>query len=608
MSKKSYLKKSKYPLFRLLSYMKQDKRDYLTAISYSVLNKLFDIFPEILIGGAVDVVVNRKFSWLAKLLGNQNLMFQLVVLGVLTFIAWSLESVFQYLYSVKWRNLAQSVEHRLRMQTYQHIQAAKMHDVENTSIGQLIATINDDINQLERFLEDGINQITQIVASTVLIGIIFLICSPLITLFAILPVPFILLGAFYFQHKLEPKFLKVRGKAADISSALASNLTGLMTIKSYTAETFEEQRIEQLSLDYQEANRETIAISSMVTPIIRIMILTGFLFTLLIGGYQTIHGTMNVGVFSLLIFLSQRLLWPFSSLAEVTVNFQRAMASTTRALNLLTWKKEKSDKTLTSEVPKLPSSVKDEGIIFKNVGFAYPDTDTPVFSDFSLTIKKQQTIAFVGESGSGKTTLIKLLCQFYQPEQGFIAWDGHPISDYDLTEWRKLIALVSQDIFLFEGSIAANIAYANTNANQEEIEYAAKIAGADKFINKLPDSYQTLIGPRGGFLSGGQRQRIAIARAVLKDAPILILDEATSAVDNDTELVIQQALATISHHKTTIIIAHRLSTVTSADKIYVLDKGRIIEEGGHKELIARETYYRHLWHIQTGEYLETELS
>jgi ATP-binding cassette, subfamily B, bacterial len=586
--------------------MKPDKRDYLTATSYSVLNKLFDIFPEILIGAAVDVVVNRKFSWLAKLLGNPNLMFQLIVLGVLTFIAWSLESVFQYLYSVKWRNLAQSVEHRLRMQTYQHIQGAQMHDVENTSVGQLIATINDDINQLERFLEDGINQIIQIVASTVLIGIIFLFCSPLITLFAILPVPFILLGAFYFQHKLEPKFLKVRGKAADISSALASNLAGLMTIKSYTAEAFEKKRIEQLSLDYQQANRETIAISSMVTPIIRIMILTGFLFTLLIGGYQTIHGSMNVGVFSLLIFLSQRLLWPFSSLADVTVNFQRAMASTTRALNLLTWKKERTDKSHAGDTKQLLRT-DEEGIVFKNVRFSYPGTKTAVFNDFSLDIEKQQTIAFVGESGSGKSTLIKLLCQFYQPEQGQISWGGRNINGYDLTEWRKLIALVSQDIFLFEGSIAANIAYANINATEEEIQQAAKIAGADSFIASLPNAYQTLVGPRGGFLSGGQRQRIAIARAVLKDAPILILDEATSAVDNDTELVIQQALATISHHKTTIIIAHRLSTVTSADKIYVLDKGRIIEEGSHKALIAHKTHYRHLWHIQTGEYLETEL-
>lgn len=302
MNAKSYLETSRYPLFRLLNYMKGDRSAYLAATLFSILNKLFDIFPEVLIGGAVDVVVNREHSWLAKLTGYPNMLLQLVLLGALTFIAWSLESVFQYLYSVKWRNLAQAVEHRLRMETYQHIQSARMEDIDKTAIGQLIATINDDINQLERFLEDGINQIIQIVSSTILIGIIFLLCSPLITVFSILPIPFILLGAFYFQHKLEPKFLKVREKAANISAALANNLTGLLTIKSYTAEKFEARRIEELSRNYQQANRETILISSMVTPVIRIMILTGFLFTLLIGGYQTIHGEMNVGVFSLLVF------------------------------------------------------------------------------------------------------------------------------------------------------------------------------------------------------------------------------------------------------------------------------------------------------------------
>ncbi|CDZ78717.1 Lipid A export ATP-binding/permease protein MsbA [Legionella massiliensis] len=599
-NEQSYLEKSRYPLLRLLSYMKGQRKDYLTAALYSVLNKLFDIFPEVLIGAAVDVVVNRKHSWLAKLLGNPDMLFQLFMLGMLTFIAWGLESVFQYLYSVKWRNLAQSVEHRLRMDTYQHIQDARMQDIDKTALGQLIATINDDINQLERFLEDGINQIIQIVSSTILVGIIFLFCSPLITVFAILPVPFILLGAFYFQHKLEPKFLKVREKAADIAAALANNLTGLMTIKSYTAEDFETKRIEQLSIDYQQANQETIKISSLVTPVIRILILTGFLFTLLIGGYQTIHSEMNVGVFSLLIFLSQRLLWPFSSLADVTVNFQRAMASTTRALNLLTWEKEESMLAVTET--SWDSDKLEEGIQFVDLSFAYPNSANPVFVNFNASIGKNQTVAFVGESGSGKSSLIKLLCRFYQPQSGLITWDKSNINHYELSEWRSQIALVSQDIFLFEGTVAENIAYAKLGASMEEIQYAAKIAGVEKFINELPKGYDSLVGQRGGFLSGGQKQRIAIARAVLKNAPILILDEATSAVDNDTELAIQQALATISHNKTTIIIAHRLSTVTGADLIYVLDKGQIIERGKHQELISYPSYYRHLWHIQTGEH------
>ncbi len=601
MSSNTYLQSSAYPLLRLLSYMKDDKRDYLLASFYSILNKLFDIFPEVLIGAAVDVVVNRKHSWLAGFLGNPNMMTQLIALGILTFAAWSLESIFQYLYSVKWRNLAQAVEHRLRMQTYAHIQGAKMSDIDETATGQLIATINDDVNQLERFLEDGINQIIQITASTILIGFIFLYFSPLITVFAICPIPFILSGAFYFQHKLEPKFLNVRNKAANIAQALANNLTGLMTIKSYTAESFEQQRIERLSSDYQKANKETIVISSMVTPVIRIMILTGFLFTLMIGGYQTINYQMNVGVFSLLIFLSQRLLWPFSYLADVTVNFQRAMASTTRVLNLLTWEQEASQVSKTSSQEMLLSE-SSSGLVLNQLSFSYPNHERPIFQDFSIQIEEHKTVAFVGESGSGKSTLIKLLEQFYQPVEGQIFWHGKDICAYDLSEWRNQIAFVSQEIFLFDGTVAENIAYAMGNIDRKQILEAGRIAGVDKFIDQLPNGYDSAVGQRGNLLSGGQRQRIAIARAVLKNTPILILDEATSAVDNETELAIQTALSTISHQRTTIIIAHRLSTVTSADWIYVLDDGQVIEQGTHQRLIKQAGNYQRLWHIQTGQF------
>jgi ATP-binding cassette, subfamily B, bacterial len=598
MQESTYLKRSRYPLFRLLSYMKGERRTYLLACLYSVLNKLFDIFPEVLIGAAVDVVVNQKSSWLSHIMGNPSMTVQLATLGIATFVAWLLESIFQYLFSVKWRNLAQTVEHKLRMETYSHIQNAPMQTIDDSSVGQLIATINDDINQLERFLEDGINQIIQIVASSIMVGCIFMYFSPLIALFAVCPIPFILVGAFYFQHKLEPKFLMVRAKAANISQALANNLSGLMTIKSYTAEGFEQQRIRRLSDDYQNANRETIKISAMVTPVIRIIILTGFLFTLMIGGYKTINHTMNVGVFSLLVFLSQRLLWPFSRLAEVTVDYQRSMASTTRILNLLTWPQETSHIVLPSHATPTREV---SGLIIHDLSFQYPRTKHPLFSHFHCHIPLQQTIAFVGESGSGKSTLIKLLCRFYQAQQGGIYWQGRDIQSMDLTLWRNSIAVVNQDIFIFEGTIADNIAYARVNTNREAIVAAAKIAGADSFIEQLPGQYDAQVGERGNRLSGGQRQRIAIARAVLKDAPILVLDEATSAVDNETELAIQKALHTISHHKTTIIIAHRLSTITHADQIYVLDNGEIVEEGNHNTLLAHKGGYHRLWQIQTGE-------
>ena len=576
--------------------MRPYRKDYVLACLYSTFKKLFDIFPEILLGVAVNMVVSQHDSWIANWTGAPSLFVQLVILGVLTFVAWASESFFQYLYSLKWRNLAQNVEHQLRIDVYQHIQQAQVEKIEKVSTGQLISTINDDINQLERFLEDGVNQIVQLIVSTVFIGGVFLLASPLITLLAIVPIPFVIYGTFYFQHRLAPRFLDVRDKAAKISGALQMNLLGLVTIKSYNAEAHEQQRIKSKSLDFKEANRNTIKISSVVTPVIRMFILTGFLCTLLIGGYKTMSGQMNVGVFSMLIFLSQRLLWPFNTLADVSVDYQRVMASTTRVLNLLTWPIENAGSD-SNEMRVIDNT--DRNIIFNSVTFSY-DTSRPIFDDFNLTLFSGKTTAFVGESGSGKSTLIKLLCRFYNPQQGHIYYGDDDLSGFNLPAWRSQIALVSQDTFLFDGTIKENILYGSFDRSDEAVMHAAAVAGLHDLILALPMGYETPVGQRGLLLSGGQKQRISIARAVLKDAPILILDEATSAVDNETELAIQTALTHITKGKTTLIIAHRLSTIRQADTIHVIEQGAIVESGTHAQLSASQGKYAQLWMIQTG--------
>jgi ATP-binding cassette subfamily B protein len=595
MNNKAYLSKSKYPLLRLLSYLKPHKRDYLLALLYSTLNKLFDIFPEILLGVAVNMVVSKQDSWIAQITGVSSIFVQLIILGVLTFIIWGFESYFQYLYSLKWRNLAQNIEHQLRTDVYDHIQTSSVEQIDKTSTGQLISTINDDINQMERFLEDGVNQIVQLVVSTIFVGIVFVIASPLITLFAIMPIPIIIAGAFYFQHKLASKFLNVRQKASEISTALQRNLLGMLTIKSYVAEKYESERINKASKNYQQANYDTIKISSMVTPVIRMFILTGFMFTLLIGGYQTISGSMSVGIFSMLIFLSQRLLWPFNNLATVTVDYQRVMASTARILDLLTWKPETQNIDKQNYQPLL----KNENIEFRKLQFYY-QKNRLIYNNLSLNIISGKTTAFVGESGSGKSTLIKLLCRFYEPQSGGIYLGNNNINSYCLDYWRKNIALVSQESFLFDGSIYENIIYGSFNNPKEEVIMASKMAGLHEIVMQMPDQYQTQVGQRGLLLSGGQNQRVSIARAILKDAPILILDEATAAVDNETELVIQRAIHEISKSKTIIVIAHRLSTIRHADMIHVMDNGKIAESGTHTELVDKKDKYCRLWDIQTG--------
>jgi len=314
---------------------------------------------------------------------------------------------------------------------------------------------------------------------------------------------------------------------------------------------------------------------------------------LLMGGLLTLDGGLSVGFYSVMVFLTQRLLWPLTRLGETFDLYQRAMASTRRVLDVLD-----TEASITPGDVHLPHV---EGRIdFEGVGFSYV-AGTPVLHDVTFSMPERETIAFVGPTGSGKTTLVKLLLRFYDVERGSVRLDGHDIRTLDLHDLREAIALVSQDVFLFHGTVRDNIAYGRPDASDGDIRRAAEIAEAHEFITDLPDGYDTIVGERGQKLSGGQRQRISIARAVLTASRILVLDEATSAVDNETEAAIQRSLARIAHDRTTLVIAHRLSTIRHADRIYVLDGGRICEVGTHEELVARNGLYRSLWDVQTGE-------
>jgi ATP-binding cassette subfamily B protein len=320
----------------------------------------------------------------------------------------------------------------------------------------------------------------------------------------------------------------------------------------------------------------------------------GFTATLLYGGLETVAGNMAVGTYSVLVFLTQRLLWPLTRLGETLDQYQRAMASTNRVMDLL-----HTPITLHPGSRRLPVSTIQGDIVFEDITFAYQDR-RPVVKHLTLKVPAGQTIAIVGSTGSGKSTLVKLLLRLYEVNQGRITLDGIDIRELAPQDLRQGIGLVSQDVFLFHGTVAENIAYGTFGASQREIIQAAQIAEAHGFIDQLPAGYDTIVGERGQKLSGGQRQRLAIARAVLKNPPILILDEATSAVDNETESAIQRSLEKITQDRTTIAIAHRLSTVRNADRIYVMELGQLVEWGTHEELLEREGLYANLWRVQMG--------
>ncbi len=580
------------PLLELWRYAGRHRRRIITATVFSVLNKIMDIAPEILIGGAVDVVVRGEDSFLSGF-GVTDVRSQLIVLAALTFVVWGLESTFEYAYGVAWRNLAQTIQHELRVDAYGHVQGLELGYFDEQSTGGLMAILNDDVNQLERFLDRGANDLIQTGTGVVGVLVVFFLLSPTIAFLSFIPIPIIVFGSIRFTRLMGPRYAAVRQQAGNLNAQLANNLGGIATIKSFTSEARETARIAVESDRYRTINREAIKLSSAFVPVIRIAVLAGFLVTLLYGGFRVFDGTLEVAAYSVLVFLTQRLLWPLTRLGETLDLYQRSMASTTRILGLLGTEAQLSD-------GEMDLATAEGSITFDSVTFSY-HPGTPVLVDVDVAAGAAETIAIVGSTGSGKTTLMKLLLRFADVDGGAIRLDGVDIRNLTLESLRRSIGLVSQDVFLFFGTVRENILYGRPDASFDQVVEAAKAAEAHEFIEALPHGYETVVGERGQKLSGGQRQRISIARAIIKDPPILVLDEATSAVDNETEAAIQRSLELVSRHRTTLVIAHRLSTIRNADRIYVLEKGRVIEVGSHQSLIEADGVYASLWRVQTGE-------
>jgi ATP-binding cassette subfamily B protein len=586
------------PLVRLWRHARGHRRTVVAAIGFSVVNKLADVMPELLIGAAVDVVVRGTDSVVATLFGVEDRFAQLLVLAVINVIVWLIESGSEYVSNLLWRNLAQTVEHEARMDAYRHVQRLELAWFEDQSTGGLLAILNDDVNQLERFLDMGAQELIRTLVNIIFVGVVFFVASPVLGVVAFLPIPVIVWASVRYQRRLEPRYTEVREAAGDLGALLANNVSGIATIRSFTAEERETGRVSEASQIYREANGRAIRLSSAFIPLIRMAILAAFTITLVVGGQAALNGTLDIGLFSVLVYMTQRLLWPLTRLGETFDLYQRAMASTRRILDLLA-----VEPTIVDGPGVLPSPVTGE-VCFDGVSFAYgpPDARGPAVLDrFDLEVPAGETHAIVGATGAGKSTVVKLLLRLYEATEGRISMDGVGIDEVPLAELRRAVGYVGQDVFLFQGTVRENLAYGRPQATDEELERAARLAEAQEFICALPRGYDTVVGERGQKLSGGQRQRLSIARAILKDPPLLVLDEATSSVDNETEAAIQRSLELVGRGRTVVVIAHRLSTVRHADRIHVLEKGRVVESGTHDDLLAERGLYAALWRIQTGE-------
>ena len=585
-------------MISLLYYILPHRSWFSWACFNSILNKVLDLMPPVLVGWVIDSVRREPPEWIANVVGTTDPWPLAVFLAVLGVVIFGFESLFEWAYQYGFMNLAQRVQHNLRTDAYNHIQMREIEFFENHRMGETMAMLNDDVNQIERFLNTGFNELLQLLVLFLFSIFVLVDVSWQLALIGLMPVPLILWGSWFYQNLISPRYKRVREAVGGLSSRLENNIAGILVIKSFTAEAFESQRVSEASLEYKKANHAAIRFSSVYVPLIRMAVAIGFGGVLLLGSYWVLEdkGVLTVGELVLFSMLIQRMLWPLTRMGITLDEYERAKASARRTFGLL----QTPSKIQDPAAPQVLPEPMEAEIHFDQVHFTYRRGE-PVLRGLDFKVRSGETIGIAGATGAGKSTLIKLLLRLYDPSGGAICLDGLDLRDLTLQDIRSHIALVSQDVYLFHGTIAENIAYGSPNRDLAQIQAAAESAQLHDFVMTLPDAYQTVVGERGIRLSGGQRQRLSIARAILKDAPIMVFDEATSSVDTETERAIQQSLSRITKGKTALIIAHRLSTIRHADRILVLGDGQVVEEGHHDDLLELKGTYAELWQVQSGE-------
>ena len=545
----------------------------------------------------VDAVSGNVPQWVPKWTGLSDLWEVAIFIAILTVIIFGFESFFEWMFKRGFMRLAQKAQHDLRLDAYKVMQSREIAYFEEQRTGNLMSMLNNDVNQLERFLNGSFKEIIQLIVLVIFAGWALCSFSWQLGVVSMAAIPFIMWGSFLYQRKIEPHYTAVRTTVGELSNRLENNISGIAVIKSFTAEDYEVNRVQESSKKYQEANFGAIQWNALYVPLIRMVIVLGYSAALLLAAYWVINGIDNftIGGLAFVAMMLERLLWPITRLGDVFDQYERAKASSRRIFGLIDAKNEITDPLKPQILP-----VDLGNIQLDNISFWY-QKDQIILDQLYLKIEKGQTIGIAGPTGGGKTSLIKLLLRLYDVKGGSIQLEGIDLRELRIKDLRQNIGLVSQEVYLFHGTIKENIAYGMPAASDAEIQAAAEKAQLHDFISTLPEGYQAIIGERGVKLSGGQRQRLSIARAILKDAPILILDEATSAVDTETERAIQQNLHQLTKGKTAIIIAHRLSTIRQADQIIVLKNGQIAESGTHQALLQKSGIYADLWNVQIGE-------
>ena len=569
------------PLMRRFyrEYVQAEKIQFLVVCGLHILFATALIIPPFLIKTLIDEAI-----------GNENP-------GMVTVLAAGITGTFFFVAMVGkmrsyWGHInAQKITYTLRNNLYEHLQKQSFSFYDNTKTGELISRVIDDLNVVQEVLYHGPENLVTNGLMVVLTGIMVfaltwklaLICSAIMLLIAV--------ANYVISVRMYRGARQVREDKASLASRAEDNISGMRIIQSFVRERFEMDRFEQNNRDHYRSRLEVIRPMTWIFPIsililgIALGLAAGF------GGYWTIRGAMTVGTLTAFIMYMHRFMWPLLALSMISEPVTRFLAGVERYFSYMDMTPDIQD----SESAVALENVRGE-VEFRHVSFRYEKE--PILDDVNLHVRPGETIALVGPSGAGKTTITRLLPRFYEPQNGEILLDGVPIKDLRLDTLRANIGIVMQDDFLFSDTLLNNIRYGRLEATREEVIDAAEKGNVDPFAHVLEDGYETEIGQRGTKLSEGQAQRVSIARAILKDAPIFILDEATSSVDSETEILIQEALERLMEHRTCFVIAHRLSTIRNADRILFVDRGQVVEEGTHDELLARDGKYAHFYNLQ----------
>jgi len=584
----------KNPLLRLLLHPPEHRRLTRKAITIAFLDRLFEVVPPALTGGAIDIVIRGPNSYFGRL-GLPSIKLQLLALGAIGAVIWSVDAVMNYHHTVSTSELSTTIQRDLRIEVYRHLQGLDIGQIEEKAVSDWLFVLQNDIDRVETFIEDGIDPIITILTNGLIVGVTFLSVSPTLAAVQLLSIPGLYLVTTTLLKPIRKQQVVAHTDQKRLSALLHGNVAGMSTIASFASQQAESVRVENVSAESKSTTQRMNVIRAAYIPAIKMVAGASFLTTLCYGGMLAERGAMSVASLNLMGQSSIKLLTALARLGVSLEQYQRMMVSLGRVNKLL----ERQPQVVSGQIPMTQHHAAAD-ITFNNVVFGY-EPDRPLLRGLSLHFPAGKTTGVVGSTGTGKTTILKLLSRFYDIQSGSIAVGGVDIREFCLDSLRESISIVPQQIFLFSGTVRDNIAYAKPESSMDVVESAAHIAKADDFIAMLPNGYDTLVGEGGVKLSGGQQQRLAIARTVLADRPILLFDEATSAMDYETEAAIQRSLRNVTAGRTTIVVAHRLSTVRNADLIYVLDEGQLREQGRHEELLLAGGIYAGLWRLQTGE-------